>query len=60
MKRKDNIWKMALVNNQVIFTTQLGELGSLNKTNGKLNYTVALTTPKEIKDPRYDTLGKSI
>lgn len=49
---------MALVNNQVIFTTQLGELGSLNKTNGKLNYTVALTTPKEIKDPRYDTLGK--
>ena len=55
---KDNIWKMALVNNQVIFTTQLGELGSLNKTNGKLNYTVALTTPKEIKDPRYDTLGK--
>lgn len=38
---KDNIWKMALVNNQVIFTTQLGELGSLNKTNGKLNYTVA-------------------
>lgn len=55
---KDNIWKMALVNNQVIFTTQLGELGSLNKTNGKLNYTVALTTPKEIKDPRYDTSGK--
>ena len=55
---KDNIWKMALVNNQVIFYDTIRELGSLNKTNGKLNYTVALTTPKEIKDPRYDTFGK--
>lgn len=36
-QENDNIWKFILIDNQVIFTNQLGQLVSLNN-EGKLNY----------------------
>lgn len=44
-KDNDNIWNSVVIGEQIIFTTQTGELVSINKIKGKENYRQKLTTP---------------
>lgn len=53
-EESDNIWQMAIVEEQIIFTTQQGQLVSLDKINGSENYRQSLTTPIEAKNKLYN------
>lgn len=48
-EEQDNIWKMIMIDKQLIFTTQQGQLVSIDKTNGKENYRQSLTESMDIK-----------
>ena len=43
----DNIWKLILIDNQVIFTTQLGQLVSLDD-DGNINYRKSISKPIKV------------
>lgn len=43
----DNIWKLVLIDNQVIFTTQLGQLVSLDD-DGNINYRKSISKPIKV------------
>ena len=49
-EESDNIWQMVIVEEQIIFTTQQGQLVSLDKINGSENYRQSLTIPIEAKN----------
>lgn len=44
---EDNIWKMVIVDDKLIFTTQQGQIISLDKKTGKKNYSKLITTTIE-------------
>lgn len=46
-EEEDNIWKLILIDNQVIFTNQLGQLVSLDNT-GNENYCKDISNPIEV------------
>lgn len=46
---EDNIWKMVIFDNQIIFTTQQGQVVSIDKKNGKENYRTTVTKPLDIE-----------
>ena len=45
----DNIWKMVIFDNQVIFTTQQGQVISIDKKKGDLNYRTTVVKPLDIE-----------
>lgn len=51
---EDNLWKMVIAGKQVIFTNQVGEITSLDKKTGEVNYQTLLANPIEIKPQYYD------
>lgn len=50
----DNIWKMIIVDKQLIFTTQQGRLVSIDKTNGNENYRQSFIEPMDVKIKYHD------
>lgn len=46
---EDNIWKMIIVDNQIIFTTQQGEVVSIDKKSGDENYRTTVTKPLDVE-----------
>lgn len=46
-EEEDNIWKLVLIDNQVIFTTQLGQLVSLDD-DGNINYRKSISKPIKV------------
>lgn len=42
---EDNIWKMEILDNQIIFTTQQGQVVSIDKKSGDKNYRTTITKP---------------
>lgn len=49
-QEEDNLWKMVIVDEQIIFTNQLGELVSIDKNSGKENYRQQLAATRKIKN----------
>lgn len=45
----DNIWKMVIVDNQIIFTTQQGQVVSIDKKSGDENYRTTVTKPLDVE-----------
>lgn len=52
-EENDNIWKLILIDNQVIFTTQLGQLVSLDD-DGNVNYRKSISKPIKV-----NSMGKN-
>lgn len=50
---KDNIWKMAVIDKQVLFTNQLGQLSSLDKLSGEVNYVKNITKPMSLYNKHF-------
>lgn len=51
---EDNIWKMVINENQIIFTNQLGQVTSIDKTTGSLNYQTLVANPIMVKPRHFD------
>lgn len=44
-QEKDNIWKMAVVEDKVMYTNQLGTVGAIDKASGKKVFSTPITSP---------------